>query len=245
MRHRQGPVAAIVVAALMGMLMVTWAATVGPSSVLEGDGPTFLAEPSPTVASTTADPVGDRARAKAAEDNDGSAVGDLLVNALTVFFLVGAVLLVAVVAVVGYRGLGRLRDAVRARRGEADPDATGFDVVDPPTRLARALTEDAGRQRALLAEGSPRNGIVHCWHRLEELAGEAGLGRRAWETPGEFALRLLTTVEADEDAAYSLTRLYREARFSHHELAESARDEALEALATIHLGLADRTGSLP
>ena len=86
---------------------------------------------------------------------------------------------------------------------------------------------------------------MHCWHRLEELAGEAGLGRKAWETPGEFALRLLTTVEADEDAAYRLTLLYREARFSHHELDESARDEALEALATIHLGLADRTGSLP
>ena len=80
---------------------------------------------------------------------------------------------------------------------------------------------------------------MRCWHRLEELAAEAGLGRKAWETPGEFALRLLTTVEADEDASYRLTLLYREARFSHHELDESARDEALEALVTIHLGLAE------
>ena len=118
-------------------------------------------------------------------------------------------------------------------------------MIDAPTRLARALSEDQERQRALLEQGSPRNGIVQCWHRFEELAGEAGLGRKVWETPGEFALRLLTTVEADEDAAYRLTLLYREARFSHHELDESARDEALEALVTIHLGLADRTGSLP
>ena len=125
------------------------------------------------------------------------------------------------------------------------PKVTAFDVIEAPAQLARALSEDAGRQRALLEQGSPRNGIVQCWHRFEELAAEAGLGRKAWETPGEFALRLLTTVEADEDAAYRLTLLYREARFSHHELDESARDEALEALVTIHLGLAARTGSLP
>ena len=243
MWHRPGPVAAIVVAALMGMLMVTWAATIGPSAVLEGDGPSFIAEPSPTTPSiATADPAGDRARAKAAEDSDGSAVGNFVVNALTVVFIVGVVGLLAALAFVGYRGV---RDAVRERRGEDDPEATAFDVIGTPDRLARALAEDAGRQRALLAEGTPRNGIVHCWHRLEELAGEAGLGRKGWETPAEFALRLLTTVEADEDAAYRLTLLYREARFSHHELDESARDEALEALATIHLGLADRTGSLP
>ena len=59
MRHRPGPVAAIVVAALMGMLMVTWAATIGPSTVLEGDGPTFIAEPSPDrPPPATADPAG-------------------------------------------------------------------------------------------------------------------------------------------------------------------------------------------
>lgn len=241
MRHRQGLVAAIVVAAVMGMLMVTWAATIGPSAVLEGDGPTFDARPSPTTASSSDVPASERARPESDQHSDGSTFGDLFVNVLTGIFLVGAVVLAGVLGFLGYRGL---RSAVRGRRGEPDPDAIDFDVVDTPSRLARALAEDAGRQRALLAEGTPRNGIVHCWHRLEELAAEAGLGRRASETPAEFALRLLTTVDADEDAAYRLTLLYREARFSHHELDESARDEALEALATIHLGLADRTGSL-
>ncbi len=134
---------------------------------------------------------------------------------------------------------------MRERHGEADPDATGFAVIGTPERLARSLSDDAEQQRALLAEGSPRNGIVQCWHRFEQLAEEAGLGRRVWETPGEFALRLLTTVDADEDAAYRLTLLYREARFSHHELPESAREDALDALVTIHLGLAARIGSLP
>lgn len=246
MRHRQGPVAAIVVAALMGLLMVTWAATIGPSGVLGGDGPSqMFGQPSPSDSATSDDPLDDESVRQKAEENDSSTAGDLLVNVLTVLLVGSAVVAVGLLGYGAQRGVRRLREAGRERRGDADPEEAGFEVIDAPTRLARALTEDRERQRALLEEGSPRNGIVQCWHRFEELAAEAGLGRRVWETPGEFALRLLTTVEADEDAAYRLTLLYREARFSHHELDESARDEALEALVTIHLGLAARTGSLP
>jgi hypothetical protein len=246
MWHRRGPTAAIVFVAMVGVLLVTWAATVGPSEVLHGDGPRqFQAvdEPSKSPSASPSDSLA--ADAKEAARNDGSAAGDLLVNVFTVVFACGTVVMVVLLGLSARSGLRRLREAVRERRGLADPEETGFEVIDPPTRLARALSEDQDRQRALLEEGSPRNGIVQCWHRFEELAAEAGLGRLVWETPGEFALRLLTTVEADEDAAYRLTLLYREARFSHHELGESARDEALEALVTIHLGLAARTGSLP
>jgi hypothetical protein len=246
MWHRRGPAAAIVFAALVGVLLVTWTATVGPSGVVHGDGPAqLLEEPSASPSASTSDPAGGHVDAKEAEENDGSPVGDLVVNILTVLLAVGAIVTVVLLGYAAHRGFRRLRAAVRERRGLPDPEATDYDVLDAPARLARALSEDGDRQRALLEEGSPRNGIVRCWHRFEELAEEAGLGRKVWETPGEFALRLLTTVEADEDAAYRLTLLYREARFSHHELDESARDEALEALVTIHLGLATRTGSLP
>ena len=246
MWHRRGPAAAIVLVAMVGVLLVTWAATVGPSGVLHGDGPPQLRrEPSASSTASPSDSAGGEPDANDAAENDGSTAGDLLVNVLTALLVVGAVVTVGLLGYSAHRGLRRLREAVRERRGEADPEEAGFEVIDAPTRLARALTEDQERQRALLEEGSPRNGIVQCWHRFEELAAEAGLGRKVWETPGEFALRLLATVEADEDAAYRLTLLYREARFSHHELDESARDEALEALVTIHLGLAARTGSLP
>jgi uncharacterized protein DUF4129 len=246
MWHRRGLAAAIVLVALVGVLLVTWAATIGPSGVLEGDGPTLLTRPSESPSATTS--ASTRGAVPSEEEtrrNDGSPVGDLFVNVLTVLFVAAALVLAGLLLVAAVRGLRRLRDAVRERHGEADPEATGFAVVSTPQRLARALSEDADRQRSLLAEGSPRNGIVRCWHRFEQLAEEAGLGRRAWETPGEFALRVLTTVDADEDAAYRLTLLYREARFSHHELPESAREDALEALVTIHLGLAERIGSLP
>lgn len=244
MWHRRGPAAAIVFVAMVGVLLVTWAATVGPSGVLHGDGPSkLLGEPSASASASPSDPVG--ADAKEAAEHDGSAAGDLLVNIFTVVFACGAIVTVGLLGYSAHRGLRRLREAARERRGEADPEGAAFEVIEAPAQLARALSEDQARQRALLEQGSPRNGIVQCWHRFEELAAEAGLGRKVWETPGEFALRLLTTVEADEDAAYRLTLLYREARFSHHELDESARDEALEALVTIHLGLAARTGSLP
>ena len=247
MWHRRGPAAAIVFAALVGVLLVTWAATVGPSGVVHGEGPSQLVEePSGSPSAPIFDEDRGRTDAEEAEENDGSAVGDLFVNVLTVLLAVGAIVTAVLLGYAAQRGVRRLRAAVRERRGAADPQATAYDVLDDaPAQLAHALAEDADRQRELLAEGSPRNGIVRCWHRFEELAAEAGLGRRVWETPGEFALRLLSTVEADEDAAYRLTLLYREARFSHHELDESARDEALEALVTIHLGLAARTGSLP
>jgi len=243
MWHRRGPAAAIVFVAMVGVLLVTWAATVGPSGVLHGDGPSrLLGEPSTSSSASPSDPVG--ADAREAAENDGSAAGDLLVNIFTVVFACGAIVAVGLLGYSAHRAVRRLRETARERRGEADPEGAAFEVIEAPTRLARALSEDQERQRALLQEGSPRNGIVRCWHRFEELAAEAGLGRKVWETPGEFALRLLTTVEADEDAAYRLTLLYREARFSHHELDESARDEALEALVTIHVGLAARTGNL-
>ena len=246
MWHRRGLAAATVLVALVGVLLVTWAATVGPSGVIEGDGPTLdhdgatlFIQPSATTSAPVPESVPPEEKSG---DGDGSALGNLFVNILTVLF---ALVLVGLLFAAALIGLPRLRDAVRERRGEPDPETTGFAVVDTPERLARALSEDADRQRSLLAEGSPRNGIVQCWHRFEQLAEEAGLGRRVWETPGEFALRLLTTVDADEDAAYSLTLLYREARFSHHELEESAREDALDALVTIQLGLAARIGSLP
>ena len=245
MWHRRGPTAVVVFVALAGIVLVTWAATVGPSGVLGADGPM----PHPQEMPSTEGPA---ASATPQPQGDGQAGSDLVAFVVdlvgkVVLVVVGVAALVAAVLLLllAWRGLRRLAEEVASRRGPPEPEATAFDVLDVRDRLARAISEDVDRQRDLLGSGSPRNGIVHCWHRFEGLAGEGGLGRRTWETPGEFALRILSTIDADEDAAYRLTSLYREARFSHHELDEAARDEALEALVTIHLGLAERTGSTP
>ena len=108
-------------------------------------------------------------------------------------------------------------------------------MLEPPQRVARALVEGAAEQRQLLAEGgTPRNAVVECWHRFETAAAAAGLERRAWETSSEYTMRVLDLVDAHQPAVSRLGDLYREARFSEHELTEADREAALEALDAIH-----------
>ncbi len=49
------------------------------------------------------------------------------------------------------------------------------------------------------------------------------VARQPWETSSEFTLRLLDRVSADDAAVSRLEGLYREARFSDHEIDESRR----------------------
>ena len=79
-----------------------------------------------------------------------------------------------------------------------------------------------------------------CWHRFEVQAESAGIGRAPWETSAEFTLRVLDLVSADERAVAELSVLYREARFSDHDLGEAARETAVDALERIHRGLGAR-----
>jgi uncharacterized protein DUF4129 len=137
-----------------------------------------------------------------------------------------------------YRGVLRLRDALRWRR-RPPPKAVGvdFEVLDDPDALAEEIRNDAGAQFELLLGGTPRNAIVACWDRFEEQAERVHVARRLWETPSEFVLRLLDAVSADSGAVTRLETLYLEARFSEHEIDESRRASALEALRAIHASL--------
>ena len=107
------------------------------------------------------------------------------------------------------------------------------------------IVRDADQQLALLREGSPRNGIVACWHRFEVQAEAVGIGREPWETSAEFTLRVLDLVSADEHAVAELAVLYREARFSDHDLGEPVRSSAVDALERIHRGLGARYAGGP
>ncbi|MEM8904838.1 MAG: DUF4129 domain-containing protein [Actinomycetota bacterium] len=102
------------------------------------------------------------------------------------------------------------------------------------------MVEDAAAQRAALAAGSPRNGIVRCWLRLEEEVVGAGIPRDPAETSAEFTERVLTRSAVEPEAIRDLAALYREARFSEHELGEPARLAALDALDRLHRTLAAR-----
>ncbi len=83
---------------------------------------------------------------------------------------------------------------------------------------------------------------MECWHRFEELAESSGVRRLPWETSSEFTIRLLDRVSADEGAVGELAELYRDARYSRHEVGEDSRDRATAALDRIHRSLGSRTG---
>ena len=70
-----------------------------------------------------------------------------------------------------------------------------------------------------------------CWLRLEEVVAEAGVPPRRSETSAEFVVRVLHSLDLDPRAIGALAALYREARFSEHELGEDARTAARAALA--------------
>jgi hypothetical protein len=132
----------------------------------------------------------------------------------------------------------------RRHRRRRSPD---FEVPGEPSaeQAAEEIVRDADDQLALLRDGSPRNGIVACWHRFEVQVRAAGLGRQPWETPAEFTLRVLDLVDADPHAVAELAELYREARFSDHPLREPTRAAAVDALERIHRSLRGRPVGRP
>ena len=148
------------------------------------------------------------------------------------------VLLLVCVLWLVWRVLRRLSEVViERRRPPPKPPDVDFDVLDDPEPLAEEIRADAADQLALLLGGTPRNAIVACWDRFEEHAERAHVARRPWETSSEFTLRLLDRVSADPAAVARLEALYREARFSDHEIDEPRRLAAVEALDAIHASL--------
>jgi hypothetical protein len=121
-------------------------------------------------------------------------------------------------------------------RAPAKPVDVDFDVL-PEEAVAEALREDAAGQLAAVRHGSPGDGIVRCWLRLQEAITGAGLPPRPSETSAEFTVRVLRALDIDPRAIGTLAGLYREARFSEHELDESARAAAVAALEQLHRDL--------
>jgi hypothetical protein len=141
---------------------------------------------------------------------------------------------VVIVASIAYAVIGLLLGWLRVRGrgdGESEP-APG--VVDALPDVLPPLALDVDAQLAALAHGTPRNAIVACWLRLEDDVAAVGLPRRASETSAEFTARVLGWYALDPAPIDELARLYREARFSSHELGQHERDRALVALRRVH-----------
>jgi hypothetical protein len=227
-------VAAVLAAALLVVVLVTWAASIGPGGVLEGPGiEARRSTPSPTESTLTASATPQTDVQRLEETTPGPANPWLR----TIAFLVELATLCLVLFLL-FRLTQWLREAYDARRRRDErPDEVAFDVIEAPGLVAREILHDAEAQRLVLAAGPPGNAIVECWHRFETQAAAAGLSRQPWETSSEFTLRILELVAADDRAVFRLAGLYREARFSEHTMTEVHRAAALEALDVIHHGL--------
>ncbi len=233
--RRAGTVAvgAVVVTTLLVVLLATWAASIGPGGVLRGDGPGPATESS---ASATPSTTQESEAEPPTRDSDSKhwwvrALAFLLRTAITIAFVA---LLLWLAGTLVARARQRARSRREHRQRLEQVDAVDFEPVAPPSRVAREMLADAGTQRQALLEGSPRNAVVACWHRFETQGASAGVERHSWETSSEYTMRLLELVDAHEPAVSRLGALYREARFSEHQLTEADRRAAVEALDAIH-----------
>ena len=108
-----------------------------------------------------------------------------------------------------------------------------FEIPDVPVELLRS----AEQRESMLRIGTPRNAIVAAWLDLETTVAATGLPRDPAETSTEFTERVIGTWDIDRLRLGDLAALYREARFSVHELDESHRERALRDLETLHADL--------
>lgn len=144
---------------------------------------------------------------------------------------IGLALLVWLAVVVISTWWRMLRRAEWRRRRTEPGFAPLPEVADPVVAL------DMEAARSALAEGTPRNAIVACWLQLERDAAAAGLPRHPSETSAEYTSRVVGASSVDRAPIDELGALYREARFSRHELDDGHRRRAIEALGRVAAAL--------
>jgi Domain of unknown function (DUF4129) len=85
----------------------------------------------------------------------------------------------------------------------------------------------------LRAEADPRRAIVAAYARMEGVLAAGGVPRRSAETADEYLARVLRELAPDSDAVARLTSLFTQAKFSHHDVDATMKEEAIEALEQI------------
>ena len=112
----------------------------------------------------------------------------------------------------------------RQRRSLAPDDAAAAEEV-------AGLLDDSFDD--LRAERDPRRAVIAAYARLESALGAAGLPRMRAETAEEYVTRILGRLEVERRPVEKLTKLFEAAKFSHHDVDEAMKDEAIGALADI------------
>ncbi len=221
----------------LAALLVVWAAAAPrPAEVLPGlrTGDDFRGGPADEGVQNRLGTVFDR------DISYSAATIDPRLAAVLGWSLVGVIAAAAILlAVVVVRAL------LRVWRGRSIPppeDARATHVV-PAAVLADQL-----ERLAALGSGTPREGIVAAWARLEASIAIAGVPLLRSRTSTEVVLATLRSHDVPADTLEELAALFREARYSPHELTETDRGRAEEAMRRIdaelerQLGLAESRG---
>lgn len=122
----------------------------------------------------------------------------------------------------------------RARRGRSSERRPLLE------QLALVLDETLDDIRA---ESDPRRAIIAAYARCERILTTNGAARRAAETAEEYLGRILRELELAPQAIGRLTNLFQQAKFSHHEMDEAMKHDAIDALEQVRAEL--RRGSEP
>jgi hypothetical protein len=103
-------------------------------------------------------------------------------------------------------------------------------AAEPEAADRRPLAEAADRALADMDQPDAREAVIRSWLLLGEAAAEAGVPPRPAETAAEYAARIAAEFYVPVPMLTRLAELYREARFSHHEVGGPQRAEARELL---------------
>ena len=198
---------------VMAALVV--AAVARPVALLSRPDVSFPAPPMPTIP-TSSSPTPTSTSTATQSEIAPSDPSPFLIALVQIVLVLTAVIVLAV--------LVRILVALWRRPRITLHEDPSFEIPDVPVELLRT--------------GAPRNAIVAAWLDLETAVAATGLPRDPAETSTEFTERVIGTWEIDRLRLGDLAALYREARFSVHELDESHRERALRDLETLHADLA-------
>jgi Domain of unknown function (DUF4129) len=129
------------------------------------------------------------------------------------------VLVVAALVAIAYVSLSV---AARRRRGQRPRSGVAASLADV---LDDSLDD-------LRAESDPRRAVIAAYARLERVLAAHGLPKRSPETPQEYLERILPELEVDATSISRLTDLFTWAKFSHHDVRPTMKEEAIAALTT-------------
>ncbi len=129
----------------------------------------------------------------------------------------------AIALVVGLAVAG-IAAYVASKRRSRDRGPTGEQLA---ADLAQALDDSLDDLRA---EADPRRAIIAVYARLERVLAANGIPCRPAETAQEYVPRVLSSLPLDSRSVERLTDLFTRAKFSHHEVDATMKEEAIRAL---------------